>query len=104
MATRSTIKVEGFNTAKIYKHWDGYPDAMIDWLLSFNADFVLNRGDDPSYKFAQLLRSSVFDAEKFKLDNSRHTGWGVVEIDADCGEDYEYTLLKNGKVTYSGSE
>jgi hypothetical protein len=27
MGTRAIIKVEGFNLAALYKHWDGYPEA-----------------------------------------------------------------------------
>lgn len=98
MATRCTIKVEGVEFAKVYKHWDGYPEATLPWLEEFNRVFVENRGDDPQYKFAQLLRSSLMDADKFDLDESRITGWGVVEYDDNLGEDYEYILLKNGKV------
>lgn len=100
MATRSTIKVEGINYAKVYKHWDGYPEATLPWLEQFNKEFTAQRGNNPDYKFAQLLRSSARDAEQFKLDNSLHTGWGVVEYDADMGEEYEYTLKTDGEVTY----
>ena len=100
MATRATIKIEGVYFAKVYKHWDGYPEATLDWLIEFNRDFKENRGEDPSYKFAQLLRSSQRDAEKFTLDTNKHTGWGVVEFHDNCGEDYEYTLKRDGDVTY----
>jgi hypothetical protein len=100
MATRSTIKIEGINYAKAYKHYDGNPGSMLPWLVKFNQDFAENRGGDPEYKFAQLLRSSVRDAGAYDLDNSLHTGWGVVEGDRDCGEAYEYTLKKDGSVSY----
>lgn len=98
MATIASIAVEGFNEVKVYKHWDGYPEATLPWLEKFNRDFAEKRGNDPSYKFAQLLRSSVRDAEEFKLDTSLHTGWGVVQRSADCGEEYRYYLKTDGTV------
>jgi hypothetical protein len=98
MATRATIQLEGYKVAKLYKHWDGYPEATLQWLEDFNKDFVENRGDDPEYKFAQLIRSSAFDCEKYKLDASRHTGWGVVGFNGDCGANYQYRLMKDGTV------
>jgi hypothetical protein len=98
MATRATIQLEGFKTAKLYKHWDGSPESTLPWLESFNKDFVEKRGDDPDYKFAQLIRSSARDAEKYDLDPSKHTGWGVINIDDEAGEEFAYRLMKNGKV------
>lgn len=100
MATRATVKIEGVNYAKVYKHWDGYPEGMMDWLEDFNKDFVEKRGDDAEYKFAQLLRFSAKNAEKYNLDDNEHTGWGVVNYTDDWGVDYEYTLKKDGSVTY----
>lgn len=101
MATRCTIKVEGFELVKVYKHWDGYPQATLPWLEKFNKEFSDRRGDDPSYKIAQLLRSSVFDCIEFKLDDSKETGWGIIAYNDDAGEDYEYILHKNGDVSYN---
>ena len=98
MATRATIKVEGVNYAKVYKHWDGYPDATLPWLKDFNKDFKENRGSDPEYKFAQLLRSSARDVEKYGLGPSKYTGWGVLPFDANVGEEYEYILKNDGTV------
>ena len=99
MATRCTIKVEGVTYAKVYKYWDGYPEATLGWLEDFNMDFQEHRGIDPQYKFAQLLRSSLADSEKYGLDSSRYTGWGVMAYMDDAGEDYEYTLNNDGTVT-----
>ena len=98
MATRCEIKVDGVDYAKVYKHWDGYPEATLPWLKSFNKSFAESRGDDPQYKFAQLLRSSAFDCEKFDLDPSDTTGWGVVKFGDDCGTEYTYTLKADGSV------
>ena len=44
MATRCTIKIEGVEYAKIYKHWDGYPEANYIWLKEFNDRFNKERG------------------------------------------------------------
>jgi len=100
MATRATIYVEGIDTVKVYKHWDGYPEATLPWLEDFNKSFTEERGHDPDYKFAQLLRSSMRDAKKYGLDDSHHTGWGVVHINGDCNEEHEYHLLADGTVEH----
>ena len=100
MSTSCTIKIEGVAFAKIYKHWDGNPDSTLPWLEAFNIDFATNRGVDSEYKFAQLLRSSTRDANIFSLDDSKHTGWGVLPYTASVDIDYEYLLFDNGKVTY----
>ena len=99
MSTNAVIKVEGVDFAKVYKHWDGYPSATLEWLETFNKEFTQTRGDDPQYKFAQLLRSSERDGDRFELDRSKHTGWGVVPYNENWG-DYEYTLHSDGTVTY----
>ena len=99
MGTRALIHVQGLPQVAVYKHWDGSPESTLPWLEKFNKEFAEKRGDDPSYKFAQLLRSSVRDAEEFRLDTSTETGWGVVANDVvDCGEEYTYTLLTDGRV------
>ena len=100
MSTPALIKIDGINFAKIYKHWDGDPDSTLPWLKRFNEEFAKKRGDDPEYKFAQLLRDSAFNGERFDLDDSRFTGWGVVGYN-DFSADYEYTLHKDGSVSYS---
>ena len=100
MATRSTIKIDGVKYAKIYKHWDGYPEANYIWLKEFNDRFNKQRGDDPSYKFAQLLRFASKYGEKFTLDQSEFTGWGVIKYDAECWEEYEYHLTKKEVEVY----
>jgi len=101
MATRATVKVKGIKFAKLYKHWDGHPNHMLPWLKEFNKKFAENRGDDASYKFAQLLRSSVFMQDEFHLDKSDITGYGVVGYYDNCGEEYEYVLHADGTVTFT---
>ena len=85
MSTRAIIKIQGFKVCEIYKHYDGYPEATLPWLEAFNKKFAAERGDDPRYKFAQLLRSSAFDCGEFGLDESRTTGWGVLPYGSSAG-------------------
>jgi len=102
MATRCTIKIQDLTFAKVYKHWDGYPEHILPWLETFNKEFSELRGVDPEYKFAQLLRSST--NSDYDLDPSTETGWGVVPYEEDLDEDYEYTLLDDGRVKYEKVE
>ena len=98
MATRATVKIEGISFAKLYKHFDGYPEKMLPWLEEFNHRFTEVRGDDPTYKFAQLLRSSM--EPEFQLDPSKSTGYGIIPYNSDFGAVYEYILNVDGSVTY----
>ena len=100
MSTSAIIKVEGLSKVCVYKHYDGYPSGTLDWLVNFNKEFSENRGDDPEYKFAQLLRDSVFSADLYDLDKSKYTGWGVIVHVQDLSYDFVYTLHKDGTVTY----
>ena len=100
MATRSVIKIEGVEYAKVYKHWDGNPTSTLPWLIKFNKNFTSARGADPQYKFAQLLRASIIDAEEFNLGADPYTGWGVIPYYENYGEEYEYILKSNGDVDY----
>ena len=100
MATSAIIKVEGIKFAKVYKHYAGGPDSTLPWLKDFNERFTKQRVDGPEYKFAQLLRSSILEAEQFNLDDSEYTGWGVIEYNIGRCTDFEYTLCKDGTVTY----
>ena len=106
MSTRAVIKIEGLKFAKIYKHSDGYPEGMLHWLEEFNQSFAELRGDDPMYKFAQILRHSTKDFPIDTPDNSEYykeghefLGWGVTEYNSKCGEEFVYILKKDGTVT-----
>ena len=103
MATRCTIKIEGVKYAKIYKHWDGYPEANYIWLSKFNDRFNKKRGDDPSYKFAQLLRFGSKYANTYNLDKSEFTGWGVSKYNSECWEEFEYHLTDKEVQVYKVS-
>jgi hypothetical protein len=100
MATRATIKIEGIDFAKVYKHWDGYPKGILAFLEKFNTEFTEARGDDPTYKFAQLLRATKRLEDEFNLDSSDVTGYGVIPFSAHASEQFEYTLNSDGSVSY----
>lgn len=73
---------------------------MLPWLEEFNKEFTEKRGDDISYKMAQLLRSSALLAEKFNLYNDPLLGYGIIDYSENSGEQFEYTLKSDGTVTY----
>jgi len=110
MATRSIVTVTGTNIA-LYKHWDGYPTVKgkdSDWLkflIAFNRMFAKQRGVDPSYKIAQLLRRTAHYEKRFNLDESYYTGYGLIFYNKTtdkvvASEEYVYTLHDDGSVTY----
>lgn len=96
MATTAKIIINDpdIKNIAIYKHYDGYPSATLPWLLEFHKDFMKNRGWDPEYELAQLLRSSVRLAKKYSLDDSKYTGWGIVN-EHSVQTDYQYILDKD---------
>ncbi len=122
--------VEGAYPHFIYKHCDGYPVGVLPVLAPFAKHFVANRGHDPSYCVAQIIRffllselehSQKMDLEK-KRDNARKdavppylsqvnwekqerervTGWGI--DDAVHGDiEFLYVVNADGTVeTWSG--
>ena len=98
MSTSALITIEGMDNFYVYKHWDGYPDATLPWLEDFNRMFEEERGDDNSYKAAQLLRSSAFGGDRYGLDASKYTGWGVFTKYNGIDVEYIYRLMKDGSV------
>lgn len=103
MATRSTIKIEGLKFAKLYKHWDGYPEAMMPFLTKFNEDFTktaVKGVDEPTYKLAQLIRATERLKDEFNLDDSIDSGYAVVRFNEVERGEYEYVLKKDGSVSF----
>lgn len=98
MSTRAVVKIEGINFAMLYKHYDGYPKSMLPFLEKFNRDFTENRGDDPGYKFAQLLRATKSMEEEFNLDSSDYTGYSIIPYGFYDFIEYEYELKIDGLV------
>lgn len=98
MSTNAVIRVEGFKVAELYKHWDGHSRETLPWLKEFNERISAEENVLPSEKFAQLLRSSAKDGEKFRLDPSIHTGWGVLPQGRGSYQ-YLYVLKADGTVS-----
>ena len=98
MSTNATIKVSELTCCKLYKHWDGHPISTLPFLEFFNKKFTEDRGVDPEYKMAQLIRATSKYGEEFKLDQSEETGWGVIGYYGYKGS-YEYILEDDGTVT-----
>lgn len=101
MATRCLINVKGYKIS-LYIHYDGYPKHIIPWLFDFSTRFIENRGNDPDYFLAQLLRDSVYSGEKFGLDESKFTGYGLFAHTRglDVGQEYMYSVdLEKSTIT-----
>lgn len=93
-------KGKGVFPAAIYKSRDGNPDRTLKWLEDFNEEFCKHRPEDYYNKFAQLLRSSAWDSEKYNLGNDRLHEWSVMPEDYTWGAKHLYTLNIDGSVSY----
>lgn len=96
MSTRCQIVVMENETTmypvKIYKHCDGYPEGVLPTLEPFAQEFARDRGNDPEYMAAQIVR-------RFAVDGSRDsfTGWGLcTEWHGDI--EYAYQVFPDGTV------
>jgi len=56
MATRGQIGVKGSDVL-IYKHWDCYPEETLPTLKDTVGVFYEERGNDPEYCVAQIVRA-----------------------------------------------
>jgi len=108
MSTRCQIQIEG-NTAIIYQHSDGYPEAVLPDVMPFVATFFKSRGNDPEYLAARLIQHMTNLADKQRAEfqktlGSPHTdrgpdftGYGVsAELHGDI--EFLYTVKQNGSV------
>lgn len=103
---------------KIYKHCDGYPSGVMDVLEPFAKAFAADRGVDPDYLLAQIVRQFAIrdareaderkaevgnDAAKLKYlydPTTSFTGWG---LDLDWHGDIEYVYAVSPDGTSLGS-
>lgn len=96
----AVVRVQGLPQVELFVHRVISVDLFEEWLREFNEAFCNERGFDPQYKFAQLLRSSVFDADKFAIDTNCIYGWEVLpqcNIE-DSSHDYLYILNNDGTI------
>jgi len=99
MSTRSQIKVKG-SEIMIYKHSDGYPSEVMPTLEKVMKQFIKERGNEPDYALAQIMRAFARRDEKRRKEGLKRndsfssiyeepsmTGWGL-----DCVQhgDIEY--------------
>lgn len=100
MSINAIVRVKEIPNIVFYVHWNGYPSAILPWLESFNARFTKDRGfDDPTYKLAQLVRSSYYLKDTYNLNPDVTCGYGLGSYD-DFDWDCEYLLHPCGKVTF----
>ncbi len=74
MSTRAQIKVKGCPVF-IYKHCDGYPDGVLPTLEPFARYFLAERGNDPNYLTAQIVRKFAELAPNGYHEDT--LGWGL---------------------------
>lgn len=117
MSTRCHIRVKEANGKlyphMIYKHSDGYPEGVLPFLKPFTKKFIKERGDDPEYCIAQILRHWAIEEQKeceqdgFYKDKTQYLpinsflGWGICSTKYPHVDiEYLYTVdLATGKVT-----
>ncbi len=68
MSTRCQIVVKGNETAKIYKHSDGYPEGVMPVLTELLQQFIPERGEDHEYCTAQIIRAFARDDERHRVE------------------------------------
>lgn len=103
MSTRCQIVVMETETkmypVKIYKHCDGYPEGVLPELVPFAKAFASNRGNDPEYMAAQIVRAfALLDGhDNYLRAVESFTGWGVSTFwHGDI--QYAYKVFPSGRV------
>ena len=95
MGTRAMIVVSGENdkrlySVKLFRHWDGYPEAVLPELTKAVAEFFAVRGHEPDMLMAYLteqLRKNHGDMLGYRLSD---------KIFSDV--EYVYQVTLNGKI------
>ncbi len=111
MSTRGQIAFEDedgiLHGAYIYKHSDSYPEGVLPTLKPFVAAFIRERGCDPVYMSAQLIRAFAI-ADQKELDampeedrklyaSSRFLGWGISTV-LHGNIEYLYVIKADGSI------
>lgn len=105
MATRSVVDFvqDGQTPARVYRHWDGYPEEAGADLLAFVEacrELPDSRLYDPCYLSARFV---VFLAAKFRGMDAHpldFLGVGIVPTDWLCGAEYAYRV-EGGAVSFA---
>lgn len=101
MSTRCQIKVVGLD-ARLYKHYDGYPEGVMPILKSFLEKFKKVSPWDPAYLLARMTQHFCNNTDKDRAGNSAELnmlGYGIDSITHGDIE-YLYTIHENFTVTY----
>ena len=98
MSTRSQIKVKG-SEIMIYKHSDGYPSEVMPTLTEVMTQFIVERGNEPDYALAQIMRAFARRDEKRRQEilNEYENQLDKWEGEED---EPEYEMLKMNKLIY----
>ena len=94
MSTRAQIVVKGNEEAKIYKHSDGYPDGVMPVLTELLQQFIAERGNDPEYCTAQIIRAFARDNEEHRIKQLEHFEKEISILTANKQEASFYKTLK----------
>lgn len=113
MSTRAQIQFEGLDVY-LYKHGDGYPDAVLPVLKPFVKRFFAARGHDPAYALARCVQELTNDSDnereayaqanmteedrvRYGYDKPAVLGFGVDDcLHADI--EYLYVVTKAGEI------
>ena len=72
MSTRAQIQIKG-SEVMIYKHSDGYPSETLPTLIGTMQTFIKERGNEPDYALAQIMRAFARRDEKRRQEQlERH--------------------------------
>lgn len=80
MSTRGQIKVVG-SDVMIYKHSDSYPEGVMPTLKDIVSTFADERGNDPAYALAQIMRAYARRDEEERqaiLADDEQEGWNSI--------------------------
>lgn len=90
MSTRCQIEFKSGSARRtVYRHWDGYPGAVLPDLLSFLA--WSTRGGDVEYEAANFL----FWSKRELDERSQQLGFGVCQNDELHGDIEYYYLVEH---------
>lgn len=90
--TKALISVEGLEGVYLLRLNDGGSEVFEKFLNRFNTQYENSRKNDPFFKMAQLIRSTIM------IDKDPIFGWAVYNHKR-VQHDYEYILKSNGSVT-----
>jgi len=96
MGTRALILVEGSEVC-IYRHWDGYPEAVLPELKPIVDGFFAKRGNEPDMLLANIV-CTMKNAHDDKLLGYRLLTWEEAKPAIDV--EYCYLVRHDGSICY----